>query len=456
MIDAKLFAGELDGFRYEDMPDDREAWRRVAAGLDAAAREHGAVAFIQASTQIQELVVTAFAEAKLHGEIWDDLAARPCLEGRDARDVERVLLPSLGVERDRFRRACVSAGVCPASVPASARAGSLRNRPWGAIPSICWRRTPGGIGWRLHGEFRSVNRHGLRTLLRGALRPPENDSAFLLDVRRRAVPQERMARYDDAYPVDLVIVGAGAGGGTLSQRLARRGWKVVVLEAGPFWDPDEDWVSDEAGSPGCTDLTRGFARGFSEFRPFGPLPIEHAMHVIGHGHWGPSLRQYMRDYNHWYTLGILSELLPLPDNRVTVVPSVTDRNGVPVARMDYSQCETTARTSRSPSRPSTTSSTRGGAQDVLVHRPLRPPRRRVPDGIRPREPGSVDRLRSPGVGGADLFIADGSARALVVVVVDRVEQVRRRGAVESLVGLLAITAVLARSRSATTAPASCR
>ena len=45
----------------------------------------------------------------------------------------------------------------------------------------------------------------------------------------------------------MVIVGAGAGGGTLAQRLARKGWRVVVLESGPFWDPDRDWVSDEAG-----------------------------------------------------------------------------------------------------------------------------------------------------------------------------------------------------------------
>ena len=45
-----------------------------------------------------------------------------------------------------------------------------------------------------------------------------------------------------------VIVGAGAGGSTLAQRLARRGWRIVVLESGPFWDPDRDWVSDEAGS----------------------------------------------------------------------------------------------------------------------------------------------------------------------------------------------------------------
>ena len=27
-----------------------------------------------------------------------------------------------------------------------------------------------------------------------------------------------------------------------------RGWRVVILEPGPFWDPDRDWVSDEAGS----------------------------------------------------------------------------------------------------------------------------------------------------------------------------------------------------------------
>ncbi len=456
---------------------------------------------------------------------------------------------------------------------------------------------------------RGAVRHGARTLARGALRPPENDSAFLLDVHRRAVPQERMAHYEDSHAVDLVIVGAGAGGATLAQRLARRGWKVVVLESGPFWDPDRDWVSDEAGShkiywtqdrvtggsdpvqlgknnsghgvggsmvhyagycprfhpsdfevrtrdgvgedwpisyqdlkahyerlelelpvagdwwpwgdphgyphtahpvaggaefawrgarklgieirvgpvgitngsfgnrphciyrgfclQGCkvnakasplvthipdaiehgaefradcmvsrveidegsgrvtgvrylrdgaehfqhadavalagysietprlllnstsrrfphglangndqvgrcvmvqgapqvagrfpqemrmykapppeiaseqfyeTDSARGFARGFA-IQTVGPLPIEWAGHVLADGHWGQALREYMRDYNHWYTLGVLSELLPRPENRVTVAADVTDRHGLPVARMDYSQCE---------------------------------------------------------------------------------------------------------------------
>ena len=43
-------------------------------------------------------------------------------------------------------------------------------------------------------------------------------------------------------------MGCGAGGSVLAQRLARAGWQVAALDAGPFWDPDTDWVSDEAGS----------------------------------------------------------------------------------------------------------------------------------------------------------------------------------------------------------------
>jgi choline dehydrogenase-like flavoprotein len=57
-----------------------------------------------------------------------------------------------------------------------------------------------------------------------------------------------MRRFRDEDEVDLVVVGAGAGGSVLAQRLARRGWRIAVLVAGPFWDPDRDWVSDEAGA----------------------------------------------------------------------------------------------------------------------------------------------------------------------------------------------------------------
>jgi choline dehydrogenase-like flavoprotein len=447
-----------------------------------------------------------------------------------------------------------------------------------------------------------------RRLWKGARFPRENDSAFLLDVHTRGIPgAERMRRYADADEVDLLIVGAGAGGSTLAQRLARRGWRIVVLESGPFWDPDRDWVSDEAGQhqlfwnadrviggedpvelgknnsghgvggsmihyagytprfhpsdfevrsrdgvgadwpiryrdlkahyerveselpvagqdwpwgdphryphaphpmsgaaeqarrgllaagietrigpvgipngtfgnrphciyrgfclQGCkvnakasplvthlpdaiehgvevradshavrvevdetgrctgvtydrggelrfqraslvavcgysietprlllnstsaryphglandhdqvgryvmvqgatqvagrfpeplrqykapppelsseqfyeTDPARGFARGFS-IQTVGPLPIAWAEHVIAGGHWGHALRAYMRDYNHWTTLGLLCELLPRAENRVTLAGE-RDAHGMPVARLDYSQCD---------------------------------------------------------------------------------------------------------------------
>jgi hypothetical protein len=77
LVDAKMYEGKLDGFRYADMPPDPETWRRVAAGLDAAVVQHGvsAKSFAVASAEVQVKVVTAFAEGTLHGEVWDEL---PC------------------------------------------------------------------------------------------------------------------------------------------------------------------------------------------------------------------------------------------------------------------------------------------------------------------------------------------------------------------------------------------
>ncbi|USG66336.1 GMC family oxidoreductase [Brevibacillus ruminantium] len=44
---------------------------------------------------------------------------------------------------------------------------------------------------------------------------------------------------------DVCIVGAGAAGGVLAYELAQAGLKVVVIEAGPFWNPQTDFASDE-------------------------------------------------------------------------------------------------------------------------------------------------------------------------------------------------------------------
>jgi choline dehydrogenase-like flavoprotein len=57
-----------------------------------------------------------------------------------------------------------------------------------------------------------------------------------------------MKKFDLSEEVDFCIVGVGSAGGVLLQRLSRAGFSVVGLEAGPFWDTERDWVSDEAGS----------------------------------------------------------------------------------------------------------------------------------------------------------------------------------------------------------------
>jgi choline dehydrogenase-like flavoprotein len=87
-----------------------------------------------------------------------------------------------------------------------------------------------------------------------------------------------------------------------------------------------------------TDPTKDYRRGFS-IQCVGPLPITWAEHVVAEGHWGAVLREYMRDYVHWATLGVLCEFLPLPGNRVTLDPDEVDRRGIPVARFSYSQCD---------------------------------------------------------------------------------------------------------------------
>ena len=69
MVDAKLDQGKLDGFQYDDMPDDRETWRLVARGLDEAAGGD----FAAAGSEAQHDIVGHFADAELSGGVWESL-----------------------------------------------------------------------------------------------------------------------------------------------------------------------------------------------------------------------------------------------------------------------------------------------------------------------------------------------------------------------------------------------
>ena len=53
-----------------------------------------------------------------------------------------------------------------------------------------------------------------------------------------------MPRFDDNDADVVVVVGSGAGGGTLANELCQGGVKTVVLEAGDHHKP-EDFIDDE-------------------------------------------------------------------------------------------------------------------------------------------------------------------------------------------------------------------
>ncbi|MGH3721267.1 MAG: gluconate 2-dehydrogenase subunit 3 family protein [Pseudonocardiaceae bacterium] len=74
MIDTKLAEGKLDGYQYADMPDDRDTWRLVLAGLDhTAAAGYRVAGFSACAVQRREAIVGEFAKGRLVGGPWERL-----------------------------------------------------------------------------------------------------------------------------------------------------------------------------------------------------------------------------------------------------------------------------------------------------------------------------------------------------------------------------------------------
>ncbi|HEX6540037.1 MAG TPA: gluconate 2-dehydrogenase subunit 3 family protein [Candidatus Dormibacteraeota bacterium] len=73
MIDKKYAAGRLDGFRYDDMPEDGETWHRALAGLDAVARQRYRARFADCAADVRHAICEQFARGELKGGVWDGL-----------------------------------------------------------------------------------------------------------------------------------------------------------------------------------------------------------------------------------------------------------------------------------------------------------------------------------------------------------------------------------------------
>ncbi|MHA7959261.1 GMC family oxidoreductase [Streptomyces sp. L500] len=258
MIDARLAERQTDGWRFEDMPEDDTAWRLSLRGLDDDAREWYDAPFAELSPERRATLIEA---VRARGsDRWRGLTAGH-VWGLWTRYTATAFYShpwawnEIGYGGPAYPRGYMRLGLGlrePWEVPDTepeeappeddgsegtkdddlpARPGAPRTGIAGLVTSAIGtlRQTTSPLG-------RVRDRNASAWLL------PRGDARF----DRRLV--EGMRRFDDRDEVDLVVVGCGAGGATLAQRMSRYGWSVVCLEAGPFWDPDSDWVSDEAAS----------------------------------------------------------------------------------------------------------------------------------------------------------------------------------------------------------------
>ncbi len=70
-MDARIAAGQTDGWHYDTMPTDHDAWRASLAALDEDAREAQGVPFCECDWEEQKRLLTAIHDWE--GDRWHDL-----------------------------------------------------------------------------------------------------------------------------------------------------------------------------------------------------------------------------------------------------------------------------------------------------------------------------------------------------------------------------------------------
>ena len=226
--------------------------------------------------------------------------------------------------------------------------------------------------------------------------------------RPRALPARRRGRASAGYSIETPRLLLNSTSARFPHGLGNDARPGRALRHGPgraagrrplprAAAPVQGAAAGDLARSSSTRPTRraGFARGFS-IQTVGPLPIGWAEHVLADGHWGHALREYMRDYNHWTTLGVLCELLPQPDNRVTLADEHDRARHAGRAHGLHRSATTTARTSPTAKHGARAHLGGGRRAGHAGDRPLRAPRRRLPHGHLAR--GQRDRRRPPRLG----------------------------------------------------------
>jgi choline dehydrogenase-like flavoprotein len=119
----------------------------------------------------------------------------------------------------------------------------------------------------------------------------------------------------------------------------------LMVHAGPiaygrFDQPLDSFITPPVGiftrDPYPSDERRGFLRGYL-LNTYAQFPINFAQSLTASnpGLWGEDLMDVLDEYAHWGLIATLGEVLPHPDNRVTLADE-RDARGIRVARVTFS------------------------------------------------------------------------------------------------------------------------
>ncbi len=86
-VDNKIFRGQIDGYRYNDLPPQDKAWRIGLAALDRDARDRHGAPFHTLSAQDRDALLTHMQRGKLDGDHWQGMPAKKFFEKRVVHDI---------------------------------------------------------------------------------------------------------------------------------------------------------------------------------------------------------------------------------------------------------------------------------------------------------------------------------------------------------------------------------
>ncbi len=224
-IDQRLSEGKGDGWRYDAMPPDGEALRRGLHGLDESAQTLHGASFAACDATQQDTILQAAQNGQADGEVWHMLPSKRFFEELLAEATENYYAHPLAQEEIGY------AGF--ADAPDWNRIGL--NQREDREPLRLELTTE---DTEVHGGGKEKTQQETGSLVSSLPSVPPRTSAS-------SVVNSSTKCHDTSEEVDAVVIGTGAGGAPLLARLAQAGLKVVAIEAGPQWNPQRDFATDE-------------------------------------------------------------------------------------------------------------------------------------------------------------------------------------------------------------------